>query len=126
MDIYKNISIFKKDNGGDNSKPTHDITASKKLPDGSYSKAVNVGSAWTRDGANGKYLSGLLRNDREYQGKVFDGYTLIKDSDLNKLMKMAESLLQKTNSPLKEGYPTEVEVGVPEVSLDINPEDIPF
>ena len=28
MQTYKNISIFKKDNGGDGKKPTHDITAS--------------------------------------------------------------------------------------------------
>lgn len=126
MQTYKNITIFKKDNGGDEKKPTHDITANTKLPDGTYSKSINVGSMWTREGQNGKYLSGMLNNEREYEGKVFDGYVLIKESDYKKLLKMAESLLQKTNSPLQEGYPTEVELGVPSVSDDINPEDIPF
>lgn len=128
MDIYKNISIFKKDNNGDDKKPTHDITASKKLPDGSYSKSVNVGSAWTREGNSGKYLSGAFRNAKEYEGKQFDGYSLIKDSDLTKLLKAYEALMQKLNSPLGDAYPTEMDKNVPSVS-DINyddPNSIPF
>lgn len=116
MQTYKNISIFKKDNGGDTTKPTHDITASTKLQDGTYSKSVNVGSMWTRDGAKGKYLSGQFSNSREYQGKVFDGYVLVNEEELKKVLSLAEAMVQKTKSPLKDGYPTEVEVGVPNVS----------
>jgi len=119
MQTYKNISIFKKDNGGDDKKPTHDITASTKLPDGTYSKAVNVGSMWTREGTKGKYLSGQFSNEREYNGQVFDGYVLVNEKELKKVLDLAQAMVQKTKSPLKDGYPTEVELGVPAVSDEL-------
>jgi len=115
---YKNISVFKKEVSDDPKKPTHDISVSAKLPDGTYEKSVNVGSMWTKDGAKGKYLSGQFSNAREYQGKVFDGYVLVKEDELKKVLDLAEAMVQKTKSPLKDGYPTEVEVGVPNVSDD--------
>ena len=52
----KTFSIFKKDNKGDEKRPTHSISA--KIGE----DYVEVGVCWTKDGKNGKYLSCKLQD----------------------------------------------------------------
>ena len=52
----KNFSIFKKDNKGDEKRPTHSISA--KIGE----DYVEVGACWTKDGKNGKFLSCKLQD----------------------------------------------------------------
>lgn len=93
---YKSLAIFKKDPTDDPKKPSHDVTASLQKPDGTYEKSVNVGSAWTKDGQKGKYLSVGLSKQREWEGKKFSGYVLVDEQELDKLV---ESLRIKTTNP---------------------------
>lgn len=125
MKLYKSLAIFKKDPTDDPKKPTHDVTASLQNPDGTYEKSINVGSAWTKDGQKGKYLSVGLSKSRTWEGKTLSGYVLVNEDELNKVLKLAEAMQQKLNSPLGDSYPTEVEPDVPVVS-NINPEDFDF
>jgi uncharacterized protein YpuA (DUF1002 family) len=63
----QNFSIFKvKEHNGDEKQPTHSI--STKIGD----KYVYIGRCWTKDSANGKFLSCSL--DKIYKDKP--GYTI--------------------------------------------------
>lgn len=106
---YKSLAIFKKEPTDDPKKPTHDLTASLQNPDGTYEKSVNVGSAWTKDGQKGKYLSASFNKSREWEGKTISGYVLVREDELDKVIKLAEAMQAKLNSPLGDAYPTEFE-----------------
>ena len=127
MQTYKFISVFKrKAKEGvevNPAAPGYDITVSNKNPDGSYGKSINVGALWLKDGQAGKYYSGNFSNTNG----EYTGYVLVREDELTKVLKLAEAMEQKLRSPLGDGYPTEVEKGVPVVSnIELNPEDIPF
>lgn len=129
MKTYKNFNIFKREpKEGEEVNPNapgYDITASEKNPDGTYGKSVNIGAIWLKEAKTGKkYFSAQL--SKPIGDKA--GYVIVQEDELKKVLELAEAMVQKTKSPLKDGYPTEVERGVPTVSnYDFdNPDDIPF
>lgn len=125
---YKSFTIFKRKEVTSEKAPGYDALASIQNPDGTYEKSVNIGGVWLREGRDGsKFFSGKLSDTRTYEGSTFAGFCIVSEVELNKLIELAQAMVQKTNSPLKDGYPTEVEKGVPYVSdIEPNPEDIPF
>lgn len=77
-----NFSVFKvKDHSGDPKKPTHKL--STKIGE----EFVYIGSAWTKDSTNGKFLSCSL--DKPFNGKP--GYTI-------------EVELEQKNNALREAH----------------------
>jgi len=125
---YKTFTIFKRKEVTSEKAPGYDALASAQNPDGTYEKSVNIGGVWLREGKDGaKFFSGKLSDTRDYQGTTFPGFCIVNEEELKKVLELAQAMLQKANSPLKDGYPTEVEKGVPYVSnIELNPEDIPF
>lgn len=108
MKRYKNITIFKKDTGGDTKKPTHDISVSVE---GDYNDKAYAGSLWTKQGEKGAFLSGQFSKTREYNGKIYEGYVLVNEKEL-------DNLLLKLANP---NYPVEgIDTGIPD------PSTIPF
>lgn len=101
--MSKNFSIFKKDNKGDDKKPTHSI--SMKVGD----DYVEVGACWTKDSTNGKYLS----------CKLSDAWVNAKDSTKSRkaYMIVAEDEIELPKEKLID----------PSDGRDLTPtEDIPF
>lgn len=87
--IYKNISISKLTDQPtvDSKTPTHSINIS----DEKYQNKNKAGSLWTREGQYGKFLSGTLQvagsyKDKEGNIKLREGYSIISDEYLKKLM----------------------------------------
>jgi len=87
--IYKNISIGKlQDKGEVNSKrPTHSIT----VADEKFENKQTAGDLWTREGTFGKFLSGGLRQTKEYKDKdgntqTQKGWSIISDEYLDFLL----------------------------------------
>lgn len=124
--IYKTISTVKAKEPKDN-QPTHYLVAKENKE--SEQKEF-VASLWAKsgekDGVKYNFLSGEM--SKKFDGeKPREGFVIVKVSELEKVLKLAEAMEQKLRSPLGDGYPTEVEQGVPVVSnIELNPEDIPF
>lgn len=124
--IYKTISTVKAKEPKEN-QPTHYLVAKENKD--SQDKEF-VASLWAKSGeTNGvkyNFLSGEM--SKKFEGeKPREGFVIVKVSELERVIKLAEAMEQKLRSPLGDGYPTEVEKGVPVVSnIELNPEDIPF
>ncbi len=83
--IYRNISIFKKDNAT-GSQPTHDVTAS----DEKFENKVTVASLWTKDGAKGKFLSGQMKKEYKSEKGTYPAYVIVQEDELNELIRQSE------------------------------------
>lgn len=112
---YKNITIQKiSDHGGQAKTPTHRIV----VADENYENKQGVGKLWTKESSYGKFLSGQFDKNwkSEKDGKEYSGYSIVKDSDLDELEKLAYDNLPKTVQGVPDmEYPT-----------DSDPEAIPF
>lgn len=110
MKIYKYISTVKaKEPKG--KSPTHYLAAKENMND---PKGEIVASLWskefTKDGQTSRFLSGEMKSqwtDHTDPSKSREGYVIIRERDLNELMKLAG----------------EQDVDVED---DIPPSDIPF
>lgn len=107
MQIYKNITISKinDDASTDPKKPSHNLTVSDK----DYQNKINVGRLWTKESQYGKFLSGKMSDFYQGKEKAFDGYVIVSEQELEKVLKLAEAMEQKLRSPLGDAYPTDVE-----------------
>ena len=106
---YKNLTVSKLKDSNDNPKsPTHALVVTDK----NYENKKTVGKFWKKEGTYGKFLSGTMSDKWEKDGKVFDGFVIVSEQELDMLI---EKLSMKENSPLGNDYPTE-----------LNPDDIPF
>jgi len=88
MQKYKNITISKiSDHGGEEKTPTHAIVATNDQ----YQQKKTVGKLWTRKGEMGKFLSGTMSSEYKSpaDGKVFDGYVVVSETELNELIEKA-------------------------------------
>jgi len=114
---YKSFTVFKRKEVTNEKAPGYDALTSYQNPDGTYEKSINIGGVWLREGKDGsKFFSGKLSDTRIHEGNTYPGFCLVNEVELNKIIQLAEAMVQKTKSPLKDGYPTEVELGVPAVS----------
>jgi hypothetical protein len=107
---YYNFSIFKADTKGNEKLPTHAI--SMKVGD----KYQNIGGCWTKDGQNGKFLSGQIAKSWKGDGKSREGFVIVPENDLDRL----EAKIQELMGTEK--------ILDPEDGRDLTPsaEDIPF
>jgi len=92
MKIYKNISVFKKDNVEGN-KPTHDVVASEA----NFENKVTVASLWTKDGSKGKFLSGSMKNEYKSEKGTYPAYVIVQEDELNALIAKAGAYEPKTD-----------------------------
>ena len=86
MKIIKSFSIFKNKPSDNEKVPTHSLSA--KIGD-SY---VNIGSCWTKDGKNGKFLSAQLAKvyvDHSNNTKSRKAVVMCFEEDLIKLCQVA-------------------------------------
>lgn len=103
MKIYKNISVFKKENV-QGSQPTHDVVASES----NYENKVTVASLWTKDGAKGKFLSGQMKNEYKSEKGTYPAYVIVQEDELQKLLDEVSKKEHKT-SP-SEDYPQGIDL----------------
>lgn len=95
MKIWKNIAVAKASDGGLESKlPTHRLTA----VDENYQHRIDVGSFWTKEGAYGKFLSGVMNSNKTYKDKdgndvAVVGYVIVREDELNELINGKQSTL---------------------------------
>lgn len=93
MKIYKNITIGKVLNGSEDPKyPTHNLVCSEE----GFKNKVTAGSLWTKEGQNGRFLSGVMGDARTYTNKEgvevkVSGYVIVQEDELNALIAKAES-----------------------------------
>lgn len=127
---YKNITIQKiSDHGGTEQSPTHALV----VRDSNYQNKVTVGKLWTKESQYGKFLSGLMENEREYENKdkqtvkVF-GYCIVKDDYLDELEAIAEKYqkLVKESEQLLDSKKEEERLANITVDENGNHSDIPF
>ena len=87
--IYKNISVSKlSDQAEVNTKRT---THSVNISDSSFQNKKTAGDLWTKEGQYGKFLSGVLKENKEYKDKegnlkLQKGYSIISDEYLKELI----------------------------------------
>jgi len=104
--MLKNISIQKRSLVKTDKHPTHDLVAY----DENYENRTIVGSLWTKvaqdnDGKDYKFLSGSLQKERVVEGKKYEGYVLLTETEYNNLLKnspkveMGEALLDEIPFP---------------------------
>lgn len=89
IQTYKNFSIFKSKPSDNDKLPTH--TLSMKIGE----EYVTMGGAWTKDSANGKYLSVKLQDawvNTQDNTKTRKGYVIVAEDDLNALYEHLEGL----------------------------------
>lgn len=89
---YKNFSIFRKKNTLKENSPTHTISTK----DGE--EFIEIGSCWTKDYINGKFLSCQLSkawvNDKD-NTKSRKSYVIVAEEDLNNLIEIASGIVKK-------------------------------
>lgn len=79
--MINNFSIFKLKEQKSEKSPTHTISARVG------EEYVQIGSAWTKKGNNGVYLSCQLSKPfTKDSGEKYDGYVILSDSDYKKLV----------------------------------------
>lgn len=97
MQIIKNFSIFKNKPSENEKVPTHSL--STKIGE-SY---VNIGSAWTKEGKNGKFLSAQLVKayvDHTDNTKTRKSIVLVFEEDLKALFaKAGEDYVDESTVP---------------------------
>lgn len=110
MKRYKNFSVFKRKEVKSDKAPGYDALTSYQNPDGTFEKSINIGGVWLKESKDGsKYFSGKLSDSREWEGKTISGYCIVSEVELDKVIKLAEAMQAKLNSPLGDDYPTEFE-----------------
>lgn len=72
-------------------QPTHSVVASSD----DFKKKVYVGKLWLKESVHGTFLSGELATERTYEGKVFEGYSIIEDRHLMALNMEIQALKEK-------------------------------
>jgi uncharacterized protein (DUF736 family) len=74
----KYFNIFKKDNGGDEKKPTHSMSAKINEDDEKYTE---IGACWTKEFSGGKFLSCKLNDNYvdHTKGTARKGFILIQE-----------------------------------------------
>lgn len=97
MKIIKNFSVFKNKPSDNEKVPTHSLSA--KVGE-SY---LNIGSAWTKEGKNGKFLSAKLSDvytDHTDNTKSRKSVVLCFEEDLIALHKLAgEDYVNESDIP---------------------------
>lgn len=117
MKIYKNISVFKKDNV-QGSQPTHDVVASEA----NFENKVTVASLWTKDGAKGKFLSGQMKNEYKSEKGTYPAYVIVQEDELQKLLDEVAKKDFRT-SP-SEDYPEGIDLMTHEFVTDAEKEEL--
>lgn len=108
---YKNFSIFKRKEIKSEKSPQYDVLLSEKKEDGSFDSS-NAGGVWLKESSVGnKYFSAKLSDTRTFNEKVYSGYSIVRDVDLDNMIETYNKIVH----PESKDYPD-----------DINPEDIPF
>lgn len=69
-------------------QPTHAMIAATA----DFKDKKTVGKLWLKVGEFGNFLSGELASKREYEGKVFQGYSIVEDNYLQSLVEKIRSL----------------------------------
>jgi len=91
MKIIKNFSIFKKAPSDNSKTPSHSISANTGTQENP--EYVDIGSAWTKDGNKGKFLSAQLSQawtNTEDNTKSRKAFVIVYEEDLNELMRLAK------------------------------------
>lgn len=108
--MYQTFNIFKNDNKKNENQPDYRMTVKTD------EALIEVGAIWLKKNKEGKtYMSGKLSESRTYNGKDYDGYVLVKESEYDNLKKLVVQETPEVSGPEIE-YPID----------DINPDDIPF
>lgn len=100
MTQYINIKKVA-DHQGTEKTPTHVL----EVKNDKEGKGYTVGSLWTREGASGKFLSGMLKDDyTDKEGKQYSGYVVITKKEYSDLL-LAQKQLQglKLDKPVQTG-----------------------
>ena len=107
MQIIKNFSVFRNKPSDNEKVPTHSLSA--KVGE-AY---VNIGSAWTKEGKNGKFLSAQLAKvyvDHTDNTKSRKSVVLVFEEDLKELHRLAEvEYVEATDAPTKPQKPQDDE-----------------
>lgn len=72
-------------------QPTHSLVAATD----DLKTKVYVGKFWMKESQYGAFLSGELATERTYEGKVFEGYSIIEDRHLMALNMEIQALKEK-------------------------------
>lgn len=108
--MHQTINIFKNDKKTSENQPDYRMTVKTD------EALVEIGAVWLKKTKEGKtYMSCKLAEERTYNGKSYDGYVLLKESEYDNLKKLVVQDIPEETTPKME-YPQE----------DINPDDIPF
>ena len=112
---WKNITVSKLSDDAKKSdkSPSHNLV----ITDASYQNKQTAGKLWTKESTYGKFLSGKMSDTQTYNEKVYEGFCIVNEKELDDLI---SKLSAKQNSPLGNDYPVEGDDGV------LNPADIPF
>ena len=76
-------------------QPTHSLVAATD----DLKTKVYVGKFWMKESQYGAFLSGELATERTYEGKTFEGYSIVEDKYLQSLfdkIKNLEAQIPKT------------------------------
>lgn len=108
--MIQQFNIYKNDKKTSDNHPDYRMVAKEN------NVASEIGAIWLKKGNEGKtYMSCSLSESRSYNGKDYDGYVLIKESEYDNLKKLVVQDVPEVTGPEIE-YPAD----------DINPDDIPF
>lgn len=94
---HKNFAIFKAKPNENAKLPTHSLSA--KIGE----EYVTIGGAWTKESANGKFLSAKLSDawvDAKDNTKKRTGFSIVSDADLDALEKLVEPKSEPLVDPI--------------------------
>lgn len=119
IEKLKNIAIFKSNKDGEN-QPSHYMKASMK---GDKSISYIVGNMWTKtfdkEGEIQKYLSGSFQDEKEYNGKIYNGFVLVNERQLDRMVADYKKMYAELHPESPVQYPTPEELNI---ALD----EVPF
>lgn len=109
--MIQQFNIYKNDKKTTDAQPDYRMVAKED------DVALELGAIWLKKSKEGKtYMSCKLQEARTYNGKDYDGYVLLKESEYDNLKKLVVQDAPEEDESPKIEYPID----------DINPDDIPF